>query len=39
MSDSGKAYTQRPPIESHNMTFYKGLRSLDGVAHGLAYLD
>jgi hypothetical protein len=39
MSDSGKAYAQRPPTELHNMMFLKELRSLDGVAHDLAYLD
>jgi hypothetical protein len=39
MSDSGKRYTDRPPIESNNMHYFKGLRSLNGVAHDLAYLD
>jgi hypothetical protein len=39
MSDSGKPYVERPPIESHNIMFFKEMRRLSGVAHRLAYLD
>jgi hypothetical protein len=39
MSDSGKECTTRPPIKLLNVMLFNELRSLESVAHGLAYLD